>query len=449
MLPVESIRFFYVDPNWISALTAGALSIAIHGSVDVATHAFLLPVMLQAIERHRRGRFRRVRPDAAVGAGGNGVSMTGVLIRSELVSSCPALVVTATLGGAPLNAVRDDCPSPSVRLCLFDGIPDTVSLAQPYQGVLFGVEDQGIFPRCVTASQFTGSQIGNGSPVPLSFRTAPQEDLGGVLSVQTIASALMQAVGLTPFASGAVVNWNGTALPTTFVSANQLKAAVPANLVASAGSATVTVTSAGATSLPANLIINAALEIDTINPSMIQAGGNGFTLNVTGVGFAAGSTIQWNGTALTTTLISANEVTAVIAPALVATPDNVSISVLVNSVSSNTVTLRVVSADPTIDSIEPKIVMAGGIGFTLTVLGSGFGPAAVVNWSGSPLTTAYVNAQQLKAYVPAGLIAATGSVSVTVTLNTVTSNAVPFTITVRNRLSVRLRHRSRSPAPVL
>ncbi len=429
MVPAESIRFFYVDQNWIAALNAGALSIAIHGSGDTAAHASLLPTMLRAVERHRRDRMQRVRPDAAVGAGGNGVSMTGVLIRSELISSCPSLVITATLGGAPLNIVRDDCPSPSVRLCIFDGIPDTVSLAQPYKGVLFGVEDKGVYPRCVTATQFTGSQIGNGAPVQPTFRTAAAGSVGGVINVQALAAALTPAVGLTAFASGASVNWNGSALPATYVGPNQLQVAVPANLVAAAGQATITVTSGGATSLPASFVINAALEIDSINPALILAGGNGFTLSVTGVGFAPGSTIQWNGTALTSTVISAEEITAVVAPALVASPATINISVLSNNVTSNTVTLSVVSADPVIDGIEPKVVMAGGAGFTLTVSGSGFGTAAIVNWNGSPLTTAYVNDQQLKAAVPASLIASAGSANVTVTLNAAVSNAVPFTIT--------------------
>ena len=46
----------------------------------------------------------------------------------------------------------------------------------------------------------------------------------------------------TGFASGATVNWNGTALVTTFVDQSQLTALVPAVNIASAGTASVTVT---------------------------------------------------------------------------------------------------------------------------------------------------------------------------------------------------------------
>jgi hypothetical protein len=49
----------------------------------------------------------------------------------------------------------------------------------------------------------------------------------------------------TGFASGAVISWNGTALATTFVSATQVTAAVPANLIATAGTANVTEANSG------------------------------------------------------------------------------------------------------------------------------------------------------------------------------------------------------------
>lgn len=49
----------------------------------------------------------------------------------------------------------------------------------------------------------------------------------------------------TGFLSGAMAQWNGSALPTTFVSATQLTASVAASLIATAGNASVTVTNPG------------------------------------------------------------------------------------------------------------------------------------------------------------------------------------------------------------
>src|SRR5580704_9690602 len=67
------------------------------------------------------------------------------------------------------------------------------------------------------------------------------------------------------------------------------------------------------------------------------------------------------------------------------------------------------------DPLVPTSVAPGGSGFTLTVNGTGFVSASVVNWNGSPLTTHFVNSSQLTATVPAGNIATSGSAWVTVT----------------------------------
>ena len=89
---------------------------------------------------------------------------------------------------------------------------------------------------------------------------------------------------MLPFAAGAVVQWNGTNLQTTFVSDRQLTAAVPAGLVASAGTAAVTAVTGGATSAPVTFTIDAALAVDSLTPSWIGAGTGAFTLTVRGQG---------------------------------------------------------------------------------------------------------------------------------------------------------------------
>jgi len=59
------------------------------------------------------------------------------------------------------------------------------------------------------------------------------------------SSAFVLTVNGTNFNSNAVINFNSVAQTTTFVSANQLTANIPAASVATAGSATVTVTNPG------------------------------------------------------------------------------------------------------------------------------------------------------------------------------------------------------------
>jgi hypothetical protein len=72
---------------------------------------------------------------------------------------------------------------------------------------------------------------------------------------------------------------------------------------------------------------------------------------------------------------------------------------------------------PAIAELSPDSATAGGAGFMLTVNGSNFGTKAIVNWNGTAQTanTTYVSGNQLTVAVPASLIEATGTVSISVT----------------------------------
>ncbi len=62
-------------------------------------------------------------------------------------------------------------------------------------------------------------------------------------------------------------------------------------------------------------------------------------------------------------------------------------------------------ATPSVTSISPSSATAGAAGFSLTVNGRNFGSNAVVVWDGSPLTTTFVNGNQLTAAISATQIA--------------------------------------------
>jgi transcriptional regulator with XRE-family HTH domain len=49
--------------------------------------------------------------------------------------------------------------------------------------------------------------------------------------------------------------------------------------------------------------------------------------------------------------------------------------------------------------LVPDTAVPGGAGFTLTVSGTGFVSGSVMNWNGSPMTTAVVSGSQLTASV--------------------------------------------------
>jgi hypothetical protein len=434
MLPVESIRFFYVDQGWIDALIAGATSIGIHNSADAVMVTSLHPALRRAANQKMLESFVRKHRNAVMAGNGasNSVRMTGVLIRSQLVTGWPALVISATSGGVPLNIVRDDSPSPSVRLCLFDGIPDTVNLAEPYQGLQFGVEENGIVPRTILGAGLTGTQLLNVAPVPPSgyqgfLSTYCRSASGGVIQVAALAQALQTAVGATPFDSGSVVNWNGSPLATTFLNSEQLSAVVPANLIAQPGTAQITVTTAGATSTPTPFNIGPASTLVAINPQAVRAGSSGLTLTLHGIGFASNTVVNWNGSALATEFVSSSQLTATVAASLLANPGAASVTMASGGLTSNALPFTI-SGPVMIRSLSPAVAMAGGEAVTLVVDGAGFANGAVVNWNGSPLQTTFQDSEQVQAVALANLLTSAATASVTVSSGGNMSNSVSFVV---------------------
>jgi hypothetical protein len=232
----------------------------------------------------------------------------------------------------------------------------------------------------------------------------------------------------TGFASSAVVQWNGSPLGTTFGSANQLTATVPANLIASVGTASVTVQSGGVTSNSLPFTIVAAPTISSLDPNAITAGSPAFNMTVNGSGFASGAQVNWNGNAVGTVFISSIQLVATIPASDVANPGTGHVTVVSGGVTSNSVPFTVVSG-PAITSLNPNTAVAGSAAFTLTVNGTGFASGAVVNWNTTALTTSFKGGTQLTASVPATLIASPATASISVKSGGVTSNSVNFTVT--------------------
>jgi uncharacterized protein (TIGR03437 family) len=227
------------------------------------------------------------------------------------------------------------------------------------------------------------------------------------------------------FVSGSVVQWNGAALTTTFVSTTQLTAAVPAGDIASVGVAQVTVTNpGGGTSNALPFTIQASvgnLSITSIAPNSATAGGGAFTLTVNGTGFSPsfntlqgpvpGSVVQWNGTALPTSYISSTQLTAAV-PAIDLASAGIALVTATNgaAASSNAQTFTIqpppTQNGPVITSLSPPSVAPHGLGtgigvafLPLVVNGSGFVPASVVRWNGTDQQTTFVSATQLKALI--------------------------------------------------
>lgn len=218
------------------------------------------------------------------------------------------------------------------------------------------------------------------------------------------ASATVLTATGSGFTTASVIEWNGTPLTTSYVSATSVTATIPATDLTAPGSVPVTVSNTGgASSQAVDFAISeqTAPTVATLSPASQVAGGQSFVLTVTGTNFLSGATVLWNGTALPTTFQSATVLTALVSAAQIATVGMDSVSVANDAASggtSNAATLVVspLPPAPTLTSISPTSLRWNEGDVILTLIGTGFTPTTQVfiGQNGS-FATGYVSSTEL------------------------------------------------------
>jgi len=287
-----------------------------------------------------------------------------------------------------------------------------------------------------------GGGVTTQNPTPATLSISPNAALAGGASFTLVVNG-------TGFINSSVIKWGGNTLTTTYVSATQLTAIVPATNITAAGTAAISVftgTPGGGTSntvpftISTVIVNNPAPALTTITPTSAIAGTAAFTLTATGSNFINGSTINWNGTTLATTFISATQITAVVPATNISAAGTASLTVftpLPGGGTSAAQTFNISNPAPVLTSISPSSATAGSAAFTLTATGTGFMNGSSIKWNGTALVTTYVSATQLTAQVPAANISTAGTAAVTVFTAVPgggTSAAQNFTITNNNPL---------------
>jgi hypothetical protein len=150
LLPVESMRFFYIDRAWTDALVQGALSVGTITSADRTQLEAVYPHIRTEVDEAER-TIRRPRGEARLAAGSG--TITGFIMRSRVVSGWPNLhvrayardvvaddVLTTAAESHPdrMKVLRMERLAPAVLLVLFDGVPAVVHVEEPRQGIQFG-----------------------------------------------------------------------------------------------------------------------------------------------------------------------------------------------------------------------------------------------------------------------------------------------------------------------
>jgi hypothetical protein len=284
-------------------------------------------------------------------------------------------------------------------------------------------------PVASTVTIYTANQqTGTTNPLPTISSISPQ------YAIQNSGSFTLTVTG-TNFVSGpagSAVSFGSQAEPTTFVSATQLTAQIPAATLAGVGAVPVTVITpapGGGNSTSATFsVYYPPPTISSISLTSVVAGSPAFPLTINGVNFIQGATLDFNGVVQPFTFVSSTQGTTTVAALSIATSGTIAITIAnpalgINFSSGGTspsvsLTILPSNTQPTVGGLSPASATAGGPAFTLTIIGTGFGPSSVVTF-GPPngsitVSSAYQNSTTLQASIPASAVAVAGTPLVSV-----------------------------------
>ncbi|SFU19107.1 hypothetical protein SAMN04489724_0101 [Algoriphagus locisalis] len=139
LLPIESIRFFYLDRNWLDRLVDGAMSVGVLSSADAVFNLSFFKQIYDQVDSAQMTLRSTLREAAPSGSGEVGGPITGFIFRSQVVADFPGIEINPTQEGKALPILRMDTLSSNTLLCIFSGVPDKVEFIQPGEGLHFGL----------------------------------------------------------------------------------------------------------------------------------------------------------------------------------------------------------------------------------------------------------------------------------------------------------------------
>jgi hypothetical protein len=218
------------------------------------------------------------------------------------------------------------------------------------------------------------------------------------------------------FSSSAVVNVNGVAHPTTFLSSSSLSATISEADISAGGTLLLTVTDNGATSAAVPLTVRQPA-ITSIQPGVLPFGTSAATLIVAGTGFSSRSIVVFKGVDRPTVFdASTGILIATLGASDLATPGSFAVVVRnsINAISAPFVVQVVAPGTPVISGLDPGTIAAGSAAPLLRVLGVNFVELSTVQVNGTPRTTTFVNSAELDVTLLQSDVTSAGSLSIVV-----------------------------------
>ena len=122
LLPINSIRFFYIDEMWLDQIEEGCFSLGLHCDKDNESNKFI------------KNEIREKRKSLSL-------PVAGFLLHSPIVSGWPDLIVEFNAKkGEKINMLRKENLGENVLLCLFDKYPEAIEIKEPEKHMSFGGE---------------------------------------------------------------------------------------------------------------------------------------------------------------------------------------------------------------------------------------------------------------------------------------------------------------------
>ncbi len=151
--------------------------------------------------------------------------------------------------------------------------------------------------------------------------------------------------------------------------------------------------------------------ITSFTPSAVVVGSSAYSLAITGTNFTSASILVWNGFDLATTFTSATSISAAIPANLLGAPGIAKLRVKNSStVQTPDANYEVLSA-LSVTSTDPAPLRSTGTATDITINGNGFFSEITFALNGNRATLTRVNAQQLRATIPAALLQQPGTIT--------------------------------------
>jgi hypothetical protein len=232
------------------------------------------------------------------------------------------------------------------------------------------------------------------------------------------------------FTPQSVVTFDNSPRSTTFISATELRATIPASDLDSPRTVPVTVINANGVASPAVLFsINQVIPVITaLNPSSVISGEPGFQLVVTGTNFSAQSVININGVPRATQVqASTGALTTDVAATEIAAFGTLNVTVTEKGAVSDPVALTV--RRPTITAVLPGTIVIGDPVDMIEVRGDAFLSTSKIIFKGVVLDTSFASSGGLVAKLDPSMLLDAGQFAVVVK-NSDASLSTPFFITI-------------------